>query len=229
MTWRRILILDSMLAALMVVGVFRVRHSWDEFEGTHRVQAVQAETEPARTVPGATTVAVVAEDWTDISIKNPFSFDRNDVPIVAPKQEVPTSPKPVLLGTMSVGNQWIAMLAPGQSGGRSSRPVKVGETMGDWRVVEINDKSVVVTAESGVRATIVMNDPTAQVARDYIRTGTSGSTAPVIVTPSTPAAPPTTTSTSSSVPAAQPTQPGAAQPADDILLTPFGPVKRTRP
>ena len=228
MTWRRILILDSMLAAMMVVGVFRVRHSWDEFEGTHRVEAVQAETEPARSVPSATTVAVVAEDWTDISTKNPFSFDRNDISIVAPKQAVSTSPKPVLLGTMSVGNEWIAMLAPGQGGGRSSRPVKVGETLGDWRVVEIHDKSVVVTAESGVQATIVMNDPTAQVARDYIRTGTSGSTTPVIVAPSTPAAPPPTSS-NASAPAAQPAQPAAAQPADDILLTPFGPVKRTRP
>src|SRR5207302_5234563 len=113
--------------------------------------------EIARAVPGASVTAVAPQDWTEISVKDPFSFDRNDVSYVAPKQTLPTQPKPVLFGTMSIGNEWIAMLAPAQSGTRTSRPVKVGESVDDWQVVEIRDKSVLVTGPTGLRETLVMN------------------------------------------------------------------------
>src|SRR6185503_11747124 len=106
---------------------------------------------------------------TDISVKDPFSFDRNDVSIVAPKQEAAAKPKPVLYGVMSVGSEWIAMMGPSQSGSRGSRPVRVGESLDNWQIVEIQPKSVIVTAANGTRETVIMNDPTAQVARSSER------------------------------------------------------------
>ena len=91
-------------------------------------------------------------DWTEIVTKNPFSFDRNDIAIVAPSrppappQEPPRAPKPVLFGTFGIGDNWQATLASGQAGNRKSRPMKVGETIDGWQIVEIHQNSVVVVS-----------------------------------------------------------------------------------
>src|SRR5262245_21042068 len=227
MMWRRLLMLDVALAAVITGGVVQVRKSWDEFEKQHRTEAIQPEKETVRSLPPASPNGTASEDWTDISVKNPFSFDRNDVAIVAPKQTAAAQPKPVLFGVMSIGNEWIAMMGPGQGGGRgASRPVKVGETMDTWEVVEIKSKSVIVTAANGNRETIIMNDPTAQVARSSERTATGGIPAPVVSAPAPQSA---TTTTQSATTSQSSAQSAPNQPADEILQTPFGPVKRTRP
>jgi hypothetical protein len=231
MTWRRLLILDLVLMAALVYGIVQVRQSWTNFESSHRVEAVAPEKEPARTLPSVATLSGTVEDWTEVSTKDPFSFDRNDVPIVAPKAPAATQPKPILFGTMSIGNEWIAMLAPALGANRPSQSVKVGQSVGEWQVVEIRDKSVVVSGENGVRQTIDIAEAAAQ-GRTYERTVNAGSPAPPVTfvapTPSTPvpAAP-------ASAPAVSPIQtaaPAAAeQPKPRILNTPFGPVIRTDP
>lgn len=226
MMWRRLLILDLVLVAVLVAGTLRVRRSWQEFEGAHRVAAVQPDREPVPALSGSALVTAAAQDWTDISVKNPFSFDRNDIAIVAPTQATPTTPKPVLFGVMSIGNEKIAMLSPGQSG-RASRPVKVGESVDSWQVVEIADKSVVVTAENGTRQTIIMNDPTAQVARSIERTGTGQPSLGMVISAPSAVSNSTANTPASTAPAAQP---GNAAPSNpDILVTPFGNVTRTKP
>jgi hypothetical protein len=231
MTWRRLLILDLVFAAALLYGGGQVRHSWINFVSAHRVEAIAAEKEPARTLPAVAALTGTVEDWTEISTKDPFSFDRNDVPIVAPKAPAPTEPKPVLFGTMAIGNEWIAMLAPAVGANRSSQSVKVGQSVGEWQVVEIRDKSVVVSGENGVRQTIDIGEAAAQ-GRTYERTGNTGGPSPAVtvITPATsspaPAAP------VSAVPA-PPIPTGASGPAEQpkprILNTPFGPVIRTEP
>jgi hypothetical protein len=170
---------------------------------------------------------VAAEDWTEISVKNPFSFDRNDVSIVAPKQVVPTRPKPVLFGTMSIGNERIAMLAPAQSG-RASQPVRVGQQVDNWQIVEINNASVVATAADGTRATIILNDPEARIARSSEKTGSGAASAVANVINAAPAAAPAATSSPAPAPTATPQAPAAQAPVE-MLNTPFGPVPRTKP
>jgi hypothetical protein len=233
MTWRRLLILDLVLLAALVYGVVRVRQSWMNFESSHRVESVAPEKEPARTLPSLATLSGTVEDWTEVSTKDPFSFDRNDVPIVAPKAPQPTQPKPILFGTMSIGNEWIAMLAPALGANRPSQSVKVGQSVGEWQVVEIRDKSVVVSGENGVRQTIDIGDATAQ-GRTYEKTGSTGSAAPAVtvVTPtpsaSAPVASPTVSATPvSPVPTATPASTEPAKPK--ILITPFGPIIKSDP
>ncbi len=230
MTWRRLLLLDVALVAALIYGFVRVRQSWVNFESNHRVDAVRAEKEPARNLPAIASFNGTIEDWTEISTKDPFSFDRNDVPIVAPKLPSPTQPKPILFGTMSIGNDWIAMLAPAQGGNRVSQSVKVGQSVGEWQVVEIRDKSVVVSGENGVRQTIDIAEATAQ-GRTYERTGSAAPSAPpvTVVTPtaSAPQTAPVNGPPGSPNPAATPAS--AEQPKPRILITPFGPIIRTDP
>jgi hypothetical protein len=228
MMWRRLLVLDLVLVIVLVAGVLRVRQSWMEFEVTHRVESVKAEAETARTLPAANPAAAASEDWTEISVKDPFSFDRNDVSIIAPKLSAPTEPKPILFGTMSIGNEWVAMLGAGPAGNRSSRPMKVGESIGAWEVVEIHDKSAVV-AGNGIRATVVMDDPLAQAPRDYSRTlSTSAPQQPVTVVNQPAAAPPPAANTPAP-PGAPQAQPPAGESKPRILHTPFGDVPQTDP
>src|SRR5262245_43266725 len=102
---RRLILLDLLLIALFVAGVLHFRRNWLEFEVGHRVGTIQAEPEIQRSVPAANAAAVAVSDWTDIVAKNPFSFDRNDIAIVAPKeaaQAAPRAPKPFLFGTMGI-------------------------------------------------------------------------------------------------------------------------------
>jgi hypothetical protein len=230
MMWRRLLIVDLVIVAALVAGGLRVRQSWAAFEQSHRVESVRPEKENLLRVP-APTVAAAPQDWTEISVKNPFSFDRNDISIVAPKQAIATTPKPVLFGTMSIGSDKVAMLAPAFSANRTSRPVKVGESLDEWQVVEIRDTSVIVSAANGVRETIILNDPKTQVSRSSERTGggsASGPAAVSVVNPST-SAPTGPATTSTQAPqTAPPPQSTSGQPTGEILMTPFGPVPRTR-
>jgi hypothetical protein len=228
--WRRLLVVELVLAVALTYGGFRVRESWRTFDVNHQVQSIAPEKEPARTLPQVNRLPGKPEDWTEISVKDPFSFDRNDVAIVAPKQALPTQPKPVLYGTMSIGNEWIAMLAPAQGTNRAS-PVKIGQSINDyWQLVEIHENSVVVATENGVRQTVVLNDPAAQVPRTYERT-LSGSAAPPPVLPVVnPGTAPSPQQTAVAPTAPQQASPAAGeQPKPRILNTPFGPIIRTEP
>ena len=218
--WRRILLLDLFLVGLLVFGVVKVRRNSGEFEASHRVEAVQAEPEAARTIPSFRATTIAAGDWNEVPAKNPFSFDRNDIAVVAPKAVPPTGPKPVLFGIMSIGNESIAMLAPGQNGTRQSRAMKLGDSIETWQLVEIQKDSVVMAA-NGVRATIVLNDPAARIARDYTRTAGSGA-APQVVISSPPASATSPPSASTTPPPPPPgSQPGSAA-KGHWMYTPFG-------
>jgi hypothetical protein len=226
MMLRRLLVLDLLLIAILIAGGMKVRRSWVDFKAVHRVDTVQAEPEAVGSIAAPAVSSAVLGDWTEIPTKNPFSFDRNDIGIVAPK-EAPkaVSPKPILFGTMSVGKDWIALLAPGP-GGRSSRPMKVGETMESWQVAEIHEKSVVVVA-GGVRETILLNDPTANIPRVSERT--AGGANPAAAVSNIPPAPPvaaaqtnTPTPPASPPPAAPGSQTGPGGQKGRWVETPFG-------
>jgi hypothetical protein len=222
MTWRRLLILDLLLVVLLVTGILKLRQGWFQFEATHHPETIRAAPETARTVPAFRAPLAATGDWIDVSTKDPFSVDRNDVAIVAPvaaKDVAPIGPKPVLFGTMSIGHESVAMLAPSQGGTRQSRAMKVGDSMESWQLVEIKKDSVVMEA-NGVRATIILNDPAAGIARDYSRTGPSTSVSQVVNAASAPAAPSPVINTPSAPP--PPGAPPGTEQKGHWQYTPFG-------
>ena len=225
--WRRLLILDLVLAGVLVAGGEKFRRSWLEFEDTHRVEAVQAESENPRTMPATGPAAASVGDWTEIVGKNPFSFDRNDIAIVAPPPPPPApapatppaGPKPILFGTMGIGSDWQAMLASGGAGNRKSSPKKVGEKIDGWEILEIRKDSVVVV--SGTAREIIPIDTGIQ---QRVVERTQISTAPPVAPPAAPTVASTTqASTSTPAPAKNvvacvPDEGGKGH----ILETPFG-------
>lgn len=218
---RRLIILDSALVVLLAFGSVRFRQDWRAFEPAHQVSAIQAKPEALPNLPvNANSVAGGPADWSEIPSRNPFSFDRTDIAIIAaPEPTVPAGPKPVLFGTMMIGSEKLAMLASAQPNNRNYRPLKVGDKIDGWTLVGILDKSVVIEWNSS-RETVIMNDPSAAIPRDYTtRTTAAASAAPVVIQP--PAAP------SITAPPMAPAPPGArANPAPAqkrVIQTPFGP------
>jgi hypothetical protein len=217
---RRLLVLNLVLVAVLIAMAIRFYGDWKDFEATHQIAAIQAQSEAPPTVAGvATSSAGTPEDWTDIPSHNPFSFDRTDIPIVEPAAPPkPPGTKPILFGTMTLGKDMLAMIASGQpAGNRNYKPMKVGEIIDGWTITKILDKSIVIKA-SEIEDSVLMDDATAQVPREYARSAPAP--APVITT-SQPA--PAAASPLSMPP--QPTpQPNSGQPRRRRILqqTPFG-------
>jgi hypothetical protein len=228
---RRILILNlSLIAALAAISV-RLYEEWITFDATHQTGAVAPERETfTKLASGVPPNAPAPANWTDIPSHNPFSFDRTDIAILEPKAPPPPpapkvalGPKPVLFGTIIIGSDPLAMVAPGKPGAREYKPMKIGETIDGWTIVSIADKSVVIKGNE-IQETILMNDPTAQVPRDHTRT-IEAPPPPTVISIGGPPAP----LSSSAAPAAATTTaaPGQASPQPGqrrviTQVTPFG-------
>ena len=179
---KELVVINVLLLAVVIGAVFQSLNGWTAFGISHDPEAIQYEGEAfgSPLVPD-TEGGRENPDWARIAEENLFSYDRNDLSIAPPENPVATGPRPILFGTMSIGDGPIALLATGQPGNTASMPYQVGESIDGWQVLEIVNKSVVVES-GGVRSTVLMNDPTAQVPRGTARTLASGSVAPQVST-----------------------------------------------
>ena len=228
---RELMIVNAVIVVALIGAGFQLRTAWRDFDTTHDVSGIQFEGE-ALSVPTAVagTEASPVEDWNSVSDQNLFSFDRNDIAIGVGETE-PIGPRPVLFGTMSLGGEPLAMLAA--PGDRAYRSVKVGETINGWTLVEIRDKSVVLSA-GGSEEAVNMNDPTAAVPREARRTMARSAPPPQVSTVQPAPAPVTATTLGSSrgtpgrgVTVQTPTGPVSEDnvpPGFRIMKTPFGNV-----
>jgi hypothetical protein len=229
---RRILILDLILFAVVAAAVVRFYDVWVMFEATHQPSAIQPQPEvlPKLAATGALKMAA-PPDWTEVPSHNLFSFDRTDLAVVEPAAPAPPpkppGPKPFLFGTVSLGNEKMAMV--GQSGNRNYRSMKVGEVIDGWTITEILDKSIRIQGNS-VEDSVIMNDPSAQVPRDYTRTAVAPASVSSVTAPAPAAATPVTAAPGSVFPTlptpAPPTTPGRRR---VIQMTPFGPREIEEP
>jgi hypothetical protein len=220
--FQKLVILNVVLLSVIAVGIARLRRDAVAFASTHRVEQIQPDSDKPLPKTAAAVSTTATPDWNNIAAHNPFSFDRTDVTLVItpPAAEQPKRPKPILFGTMTLGVDHIAMLAPGDSGNRNSRPVRAGEVFDGWTVLEVLDKSVAVQWEKTTKETLILNDPTAQVARLSEKTGGGGTAAPP-----PPASPIPTPGPGTQATPAPPTQPPPVSNSgkkQKLVHTPFG-------
>ena len=177
---KRELIIINVILALTVIGAaVELRRGWVEFETTHSPAGIQFDGEALGVPAGAESPARPVQDWTAIAEQNLFSFDRNDLVIETSEGPVAAGPRPFLFGTVSLGDEPMAMLASGGAGNRASRPVRIGRVIDGWELIEILDKSVRIRS-GGVETTVIMNDPTARIPRDRRRTAARSGAAPAV-------------------------------------------------
>lgn len=222
--FRRLFLLNFFLLAVGVAGAIRLRHDMRAFSASHRVDSIQPESGKPLPKPLAAAATAAKQEWPDIAAHNPFSFDRNDVALAVtpPAPEQPKRPKPLLYGTILIGKDLIAMLAPADAPSRFSKPVHAGDTFDGWRVVEIQEKTVTVKWDQTTE-TLIMNDPTAQVARTYDKTGPSTAAPPQVINAapiSIPVAPTPVVTGSPFAPQTQTVSPTGKK--QIVIHTPFG-------
>lgn len=243
--FRRLLLLDAALIALLVMGGMRVRKDWKAFEPAHDIAAIQPKPHayPAITA-GGTSATTTSADWTEIPSRDPFSFDRTDVdiviavPVEAPPPK-PLGPKPILYGTFILGNEKTALVATG-AGGKGSKPMKVGDVIDGWTILNIASGSMQIES-NGTRQTVITNDPTNAPPREIARTvatapapvggvvQTIGNSAPPKAAPVSASPQASSGGASTSRPAADPLAGLPAAPEGmKYASTPFGPMLVTK-
>ena len=184
---KRELIIINMVLALTVIGAtVKLHREWVEFETTHSPAGIQFAGEALGVSDEAGRTAKPIQDLTAIAEQNLFSFDRNDLAIETSEGPVAAGPRPFLFGTVSLGSEAIAMLAIGEAGNRAYRPVRIGEVIDGWELIEILDKMVRIRS-GGLETTVIMNDPTAQIPRDRSRTLARSGAAQAVSTVQAPA------------------------------------------
>ena len=227
MNARQIWFLNASLGALLIWGAVKVVDGWKAFDAAHQVS--QLETKPDTTAGKMVAAAevkpaVVNEAWSEIASRNPFSFDRTDVNLVEVKAPPVTTPKPVLFGTLVLGDDRLALMGKPGSSTRTGPPVKVGETFEGWKVTKIDSKSVVVTANGVEESLVVGRVP---VVRNTEKTAAAAQ--PQASEPSVPlaapAAAPATPAARASEAAIKAWRPGMPPPpGTHIVSNPFGQV-----
>jgi hypothetical protein len=199
MSMQRIWVFNGALCVLLVWGGMRLRKDWNAFAENHQSSRLENAVDRVGVKAPAEATSVAATDvvWTEIASRSPFSFDRNDISldlteVTAPQAPPPLGPKPILFGTLLLGNEPLALMA--RAGSRSGSPVKKGETLDGWEVVDIQHKSVVI-ASNGVRESLVVGR--APVERSSERTAAPSAPPPLASIPAPVAAPSQTTVTPS--------------------------------
>jgi hypothetical protein len=218
---RKLLILDAALVSLLVIGGLKFRQDWRAFGPSHDLSLIQPGRLTLPTMPGTgVSGSQQSGDWTDIAARNPFSFDRTDIDIVvaeAPPPK-PAGPKPILFGTMLIGKDRTAVVAPGANANGAARPMRLGDAIDGWTIVEIAKSSIQIES-NGIRQSVITNDPMAQIPKDYGKTPGPAPTSPSVIQTSQP--PTIATPQPSPAPGTvAPTSP--EQPKRRIVRTPFG-------
>ena len=222
---KELVVINGLLLAVVIGAILQSYSAWTAFVTSHDPDAIQYEGEAfgSPLIPD-TEEGAGSPDWTLVSDQNLFSFDRTDLAVAAPVAPLAIGPRPILFGTMSLGDGPVALLTTGEGGGRESRPYRVGQTIRGWALVEIANKSVVVE-NGGIRTTILMNDPTAQVPRGTGRTIASGSATPQVSTVGV-ASPGSTVQSSVARTAATPAAPAPSEITEDNVPPGFR-IQRT--
>jgi hypothetical protein len=139
-------LLDLLLLVLAGLLGWQVRREWVDSHA--RDQALLHGGLPPAKVPGLTPLGKIdpltAAAYAEVALKNLFSQDRNPEVIVDPPKPVPEKPPPpfpVAHGVMLWGDFPPTIVLSEKAGG-PQRGYRAGETIGQWKVVDLDNSFV---------------------------------------------------------------------------------------
>lgn len=141
----KLIALNLVLIAALGATVWKGREEWLAAQ-KKRNEIRNAAVKPVVTPPPAPTPnidPIQPVKYADVATKNLFSKDRNpDVIIDPPKIEPPKPmpPLPVVYGVLGLPSGTRAIMA--EKKGEDSRPVKTGDTVGEFKIVSLDTKNV---------------------------------------------------------------------------------------
>ena len=144
---KKLLLVNLLLAGLALYAAWSLRQEWQSARA--REQALlHARIKPAPPplfTPRPVPQPVAPARYVDIAAKTLFSRDRNptvveDTPPPPPPK--PEPPLPVVYGVMNFGDGPVAIMS--DKAGNRHRGVQPGERIGDYTLLAVNDKQIVL-------------------------------------------------------------------------------------
>jgi hypothetical protein len=141
----KLIAINAGLAAGLVLVAWQGRVRWEDAQAERRANLnvpVKRVTPPPM-APAPKPEPVQAARYADVAAKNLFSKDRNpNVVVEAPKVEPPKvmPPLPLVYGVGTLPSGTYAFMAERSGGGTKS--VRVGDTIGDFKVLAMNSSKV---------------------------------------------------------------------------------------
>jgi hypothetical protein len=147
---KRLILLDVTLLAVLILLGSQLRQKY--VQAHKREQAMLSQSVPAASVPGLAALTkgapLDATAYQDTVAKNLFSKDRNPTPIpdppAPPPPPPPQPPFPVARGVMLWNGLPPTIVMSSQKGGADQRGYHPGEKVGEWKIVSIDNKYVVL-------------------------------------------------------------------------------------
>ena len=141
----KLIALNAGLAVGLVLIVWQGRVRWNEAQAERRdtLNLPVRRVTPPPMIPAQKPDAVQAAKYADVATKNLFSKDRNPTVVVeAPKVEAPKlmPPLPVVYGILTLPSGTQAIMS--ERAGVASRPVRVGDAIGDFKVLAMDSRQI---------------------------------------------------------------------------------------
>jgi hypothetical protein len=210
-------VVQAVLLMAAVLLAWRLGTEWQQADLRYSALANSQETSAAG-LPVETPEEPLAVE--EIAAKNLFSADRNnELPPPEVSQAGPPPPRPVVVGTMKLGESYEALMSESESSESRVRRVKQGEEVGGYRVVEIQDQKVVIEYEGQTTTLDIYQS----------RSGVAQPRTPTAARPAAPAAAGAGTAPARTPPAARaatPSQPTGQPTGREIQDPKYGPYTR---
>jgi hypothetical protein len=147
---KKLILLDVTLLAVLVLLGSQLRQKY--LQAQNREKAMLSQSLPAAAVPGLPALtraaSLDATAYQDTVAKNLFSRDRNPTPIPDPPAPPPPPPPqpqfPLVRGVMLWNGLPPTIVMSTQKGGADQRSYHPGEKIGEWKIVSIDNKYVVL-------------------------------------------------------------------------------------
>lgn len=141
---KRLLLLDLLLLALLVVLGERVRQTW--LEARKRESVVLGQTlkqlPPPPYAPLAPVAPLTAAAYSDVAQQTLFSADRNPTVIVEVTPPPPMPKLPAFYGLINLGNGPTAFMAVNPGG--PHKEVRFGQDIGEFKLVKVTRDEIVL-------------------------------------------------------------------------------------
>ncbi|MEW5975198.1 MAG: hypothetical protein AB1898_05255 [Acidobacteriota bacterium] len=163
---KQVILLNCLLLCSAGLAGYRLKQQWHDFQGAHHLSQLVASQNPANSPNPAGDGPVQVPNYSAIVDNHLFTVDRNNIIPAEVPVEAPLAPKPILMGTMGIGeDQFALMVSEAPKASKEYRKIKVGESLDGYTLVRFLDQKVIMKA-GGQEIEVRLNEPSKMVARE---------------------------------------------------------------
>jgi hypothetical protein len=218
----RIWILNLLLLAMAAGLVWKLRTDWRTYAAANGPQALVLRPLGSVVAPPLSPQG----EYSAIAQQNAFHPDRNDSMPPPPAVQVTTAPPPLVYGSLILGDNRYALMAPDESA--VPQQIQEGQSLNGYTLVRVQAQSVTLESSSGQQE-IMFYNAMSKLRRNSSKTvaasnGAAGGAVHTGSASSQSAAANAAASTSAAAPQPAAAPAAAPPPGKKVVQTPFGPM-----